>query len=638
MSQDMMQARSGSSLLSLSVGTVPAVKTGMTSDANPFASQLALMTAPIAATGGMAALASGAPVVADGGFAETLALANPVAPALSAAPVAGVASATLSAPAMTAALAIPAAAGPDDVQALPDDASPSQMIDALLNSGGGAPGAVSRPGTADTGSPAMDRPGLSKFAPQPLPALVDAAALTDAPALAEPHLAHARRTPKDDAPAVPAGDLAPVALPVPVVLPVPVETPVETPVAMPVAMSVPVQMPVPVASTAVPMDVSAPAPAPFRADADMIGSALVADPSAAGAAPTAKPLSEPIPGSISAPVTADPASGPASGPASAPATVAAPMPPRHQPQQPAAQAPVQVQDQISNQIADRVSGPIAPTILAAQPASILATTSVTGQVAARFTGQRLVAAATQAARPAQALGTVFDLADRAASSALNPGLADIAGRDTAPMDLTASAAVSFDTIPPSWAAALNAIAPAAGSLSQGLTAAGLSGAPGGAASAAAGLSAPLDTLSFDSAFIGNVETQIARVAGGGQLVRMQIMPEHLGRIDIEMLAGPERDHVRIVTEHNAVRDTLIHAQVRLEQDLRTNSQRNADISVELRQQSPGTQGGSAQQQQQRGQSGPDAGVPRDFAQRPSGIDSNLEPATAPRPRGNVRYA
>jgi flagellar hook-length control protein FliK len=121
------------------------------------------------------------------------------------------------------------------------------------------------------------------------------------------------------------------------------------------------------------------------------------------------------------------------------------------------------------------------------------------------------------------------------------------------------------------------------------------------------------------------------------MVRMQIMPEHLGRIDIEMLAGPERDHVRIVTEHNAVRDTLVHSQVRLEQDLRNQGQRNTEVTVELRQQSPGTQGGSAQQQ--RGQSGQDTGPGRDAIARQTASDTTAQSSTAQRrPRGDVRYA
>ena len=185
-----------------------------------------------------------------------------------------------------------------------------------------------------------------------------------------------------------------------------------------------------------------------------------------------------------------------------------------------------------------------------------------------------------------------------------------------------------EAVPPAWAAALNAVnAPvqqASGSV---------------APQAAAQAQLPVHNLAFDAGFVAGIESQIAKLADGGQMVKIQVMPEHLGRIDIEMLAGPDRDQVRIVTEHDAVRDTLVSSQHRLEQDLRSNGQRNAEVTVELRQQSPGTQNGSAQQQQQRGQSGAESASARDAAQRQPSADQTSDANPAPRrPRGNVRYA
>lgn len=232
-------------------------------------------------------------------------------------------------------------------------------------------------------------------------------------------------------------------------------------------------------------------------------------------------------------------------------------------------------------------------------------------------GQRAIQAASQATRPAQALGALFDLADPAAPAV------------PASSRLATPGGKSSEIIPPSWAAALNAVVPPAMDQTLQEIAAPLATGTADAAS--------LETLAFDADFVGSVETQIARVVGGGQMVRMQISPEHLGRIDIEMLAGPERDHVRITTEHDAVRDTLVQSQVRLEQDLRSSSQRNADVTVELRQQSPGAQGGSAQQQ--RGQSGQDAGSARDAVARQAAADVQTESTPAQRrQRSNVRYA
>ncbi|MFC3309520.1 flagellar hook-length control protein FliK [Blastomonas aquatica] len=275
------------------------------------------------------------------------------------------------------------------------------------------------------------------------------------------------------------------------------------------------------------------------------------------------------------------------------------------------------------------SQPHAGAALESQTAAIAVTAEATDPVATAeavqsgpvpLPVQRAVQSASQTARPAQALGALLDLADPVAESAPpTPVLETIAPKPV-------------DAVPPSWAAALNAVGSAgAGNTAQGLTAPVTTGsAPG----------AQLETLAFDSSFVGNIETQIARVAGGGQMVRMQMSPEHLGRIDIEMLAGPIRDQVRIVTEHDAVRDTLVQSQIRLEQDLRNNGNRNTDVTVELRQQSAGTStgmgGGSAQQ---RGQSGSDAGLTRDGNQRQAATDMTEESKTVLRRLSdNVRYA
>ena len=274
------------------------------------------------------------------------------------------------------------------------------------------------------------------------------------------------------------------------------------------------------------------------------------------------------------------------------------------PAQPAVQAQAAIQAQ-SAQVQSVPSGPALRTTAAGPRATFTP--------AAR----RVVDAAVQSARPAEALAAVFDRADLDIDPAASLARTDFA------------APSMMEAIPPSWAAALNAVS----SPSQQL--AGVA-APQASAQANA---TPMETLNFDAGFVANIETQIARVANGGQTVRMQIMPENLGRIDIEMLAGPERDQVRIVTEHDAVRDTLVSSQHRLEQDLRSNAQRPTEVTVELRQQSPGTQNGSAQQQQQRSQAGADTASARDAGQRQAAGDPAADAAPAARrPRGNVRYA
>lgn len=647
MSQDMMQALSGSSLLSLSVGTLPAVKSGMMLDANPFASQLALMTGPDALLGSPVSGDIGAPVVADAGFA--LALADAADGAAVAAQVA---------PSLTVPVA-PAASTAPDILALPDDASPSQIIEAVLNASkdAGVPAAAAAPAHAHAAAAGLNAlpqseaeqagPALHKVTPQAMPE----AAMIEDTATDQP-VARPRRAAKaDDAIALPT-DTAPVALPI-------ITPAAPTPV-RPEGFA-PENGTVRIAVSAAP---STPTQSLVAADPAKPGTAVPdmqpAPPQreTAPAAPIAQAQAAPLPGpepreaaasrSIEAPL---PVQAPATFAATETVSAAAATPasvdgnamqrvtePAPQTAAAAAQAPVPATPASQNLQATPAAGTadIAPV-----PAQASVTEPATGavlaqQVQAQMLGQpqraapaaqrsaisaegrQAIQAASKSARPAQALAALFDLADPAAQPA--PALSR--------RDATASA--SIDAVPPAWAAALNAVvSPMTSASLQGMTAPGTS---------AAGSPSALETLAFDAAFVANVETQIARVAGGGEMVRMQIMPEHLGRIDIEMLAGPDRDQVRIVTEHDAVRDTLVQSQVRLEQDLRNSGQRNTDVTVELRQQSPGTQGGSAQQQ--RGQSGTDAGQTRDGLQRPSQVAetaSDSKPAQR-RPRGNVRYA
>ncbi|WAC23186.1 flagellar hook-length control protein FliK [Blastomonas sp. SL216] len=282
-----------------------------------------------------------------------------------------------------------------------------------------------------------------------------------------------------------------------------------------------------------------------------------------------------------------------------------------------AQAQLQVQPAAPAQVPDAAeAAPMAMTAPAqAQTAAPAPRTSAT-RAPISAPARRMVEGAVQAPRPAEALSALFDLAD----PGIQPAISSLSAEQ--------GVVQSIEAVPPAWAAALNAVSP---QVQQPANV----GAPLGASNPA---QVPVQNLAFDAGFVAGIESQIARLADGGQMVKIQVMPEHLGRIDIEMLAGPERDQVRIVTEHDAVRDTLVSSQHRLEQDLRANGQRNAEVTVELRQQSPGTQNGSAQQQQ-RGQSGAESASARDAAQRATTSDGQADAAPAPRrPRGNVRYA
>ncbi len=766
MSQDMMQTLSGSSLLSLSIGTLPAVKSGMSLDANPFASQLALMSGTEASVAGMLAPAAVLPGAGEGAFAATLAdVAVPEQPSTLA--VDGAAN-ILPGAAATSIVPVPVAPAAPVVAPLPEEASASQLIEAALTGAATiAPAPVATPAQAkaptapatgpeapslplQTGAqtpvtvqplphaadvphlrnliradapmpiqaqlPAEAEPvaadGVSPAAPRPRSRaensdemiqletpIVQALPLAIAPVQAprpetpvtdlgttriaaeaapeaprQPAALHEAVGPVQPAARAPINDplataqaplgqaaaaaidpvalapLAPAPLAVPaeavaqVDQPISVETaapttlsaepphgrkarlaqapiePVQPAIVQPMPMAAVVDAPVvpaPVASEAVAAPIDTLAPRAARsAPAQQPGI-----PAPAAAAPQTGQLISPAPDQAAATLTAPAA--PLVQSVEQNVTAAAPTSPQGV-AQPASQVQAQAQAQIQPQ-------PAAPAQVAeaAEAAPMAMTAPAQAQTAAPASrtnatrapisapARRMVEGAVQSLRPAEALSALFDLAD--------PGI------QPAISSLNAEQGVgpSIEAVPPAWAAALNAVSP---QVQQPATV----GAPLGAANPA---QVPVHNLAFDAGFVAGIESQIARLADGGQMVKIQVMPEHLGRIDIEMLAGPERDQVRIVTEHDAVRDTLVSSQHRLEQDLRANGQRNAEVTVELRQQSPGTQNGSAQQQQQRGQSGAESASARDAAQRANTSDGQADAAPAPRrPRGNVRYA
>lgn len=318
---------------------------------------------------------------------------------------------------------------------------------------------------------------------------------------------------------------------------------------------------------------------------------------------------------IAAPIVATPSATPQS-PASdirnaAPVQAQVQVPTQPQPQQPVAPAPV-ADAAAAAKMAMTAPGQTQATTPATRPA----VTSATARAPIGAATRRTLDDAVASPRPVEARSAFVDLA--------NPAIQP----EASSLMIEPLPSLSTEAIPPAWAAALNAV-------NQPVQqTAGLA-----APLAAAQPQVPMHNLAFDAGFVAGIESQIAKLANGEQMVKIQVMPEHLGRIDIEMLAGPDRDQVRIVTEHDAVRDTLVSSQHRLEQDLRSNGQRNAEVTVELRQQSPGTQNGSAQQQQQRGQSGAESASARDAAQRSSAAEQNNDANPAPRrPRGNVRYA
>jgi len=772
MSQDMMQALSGSSLLSLSIGTLPAVKPGMNLDANPFASQLALMTGMDGSVAGMIAPVAVAQGAGEGAFATTLADLGEPAPV---APPSGepVRVTLPEAPRPAVALQAPV------IVALPEEASTSQLIEAALSGAATitkAPRAHDLPHTAPTVTLPMEgteaaalpekassQPALTvqplphasevphlrnlirADAPMPIRAQIQAEAETgaDIAAPATPVAVHLREhgesadkpvagetmplqapviavAPAAPRPEAPVTDLettgiaadasleAPRHAAAPKVADQPKAVPVAHSAAAPQVAATPLQPTNKAAAIVSPQIQSAqPMVDPAIAAQPQLAASLVAPnveaspvtPSAdiaqpepvasAGARPdptqqaphvrkakimreTVEPVQSHGPDAPIVQPIATAAAAPAAPVAAEPAAIAATSPA-------APQRTVTDRAPVSAPVSHAEPGaaPIAPRSLEAPVAAVAAqplaeAAPVVGETPAAGDGAPAAAPIEPRQQPTAPQVTVPTAtapdASRVAQAAPMPMVAPAQPQATRPQTSTPvrrtleavvptprsadlrsammeraemsiesatsslaaepAAPTVTEAVPPAWAAALNAVnAPvqqASGSV---------------APQAAAQAQLPVHNLAFDAGFVAGIESQIAKLADGGQMVKIQVMPEHLGRIDIEMLAGPDRDQVRIVTEHDAVRDTLVSSQHRLEQDLRSNGQRNAEVTVELRQQSPGTQNGSAQQQQQRGQSGAESASARDAAQRQPSADQTSDANPAPRrPRGNVRYA
>lgn len=764
MSQDMMQALSGSSLLSLSIGTLPAVKPGMNLDANPFASQLALMTGTDGSVAGMIAPVAVAQGAGEGAFAATLADLGEPAPV---APPSGEPVRVTLSEATRPAVALQAPV----VVAVPEEASASQLIEAALSGAATitqAPRAHDLPHTAPTVTLPMEGTEAEALAEQtgaqpaltvqPLPHASEVPHLrnlirADAPMPIRAQIQAEAETGTDiAAPATPvavrlrehgesadkpvAGDTMPLQAPVIAVAPAAPrpEAPVtdlettgiaadasleaprdaaaskvaDQPKAVPVAhsaaapqvaatplqpadkaaaiVSPQVQSAQPMVDPAVAMQpqlaVSLVTPtveaSPVTPSADIAqpepAASEVARPDPTQQAPHARkarimretvepvqshgpgaPIVQPIVTEAAAPaapiaprwletppaaqpvmaqapvaaVAAQPVAeaGPMVGealtvgdgaPAAAAQLLAAGKPATARPL-PNAAAPIEPRQQpIAPQVT--VSTAIAPDASRVAQAAPMAMAAPAQPQASRPQTSTPVRRALDAVVPTPRSTDLRSAMMERAELSVESATSSLAAEPAAPM--------VTEAVPPAWAAALNAVNAPVQQASGAV-----------APQAAAQAQLPVHNLAFDAGFVAGIESQIAKLADGGQMVKIQVMPEHLGRIDIEMLAGPDRDQVRIVTEHDAVRDTLVSSQHRLEQDLRSNGQRNAEVTVELRQQSPGTQNGSAQQQQQRGQSGAESASARDAAQRQPSADQTSDANPAPRrPRGNIRYA
>lgn len=127
--------------------------------------------------------------------------------------------------------------------------------------------------------------------------------------------------------------------------------------------------------------------------------------------------------------------------------------------------------------------------------------------------------------------------------------------------------------------------------------------PAAAATTALAAAAPVATiaervldLSSDDAWIEQLAADIAATKSASGDISFRLMPRHLGRLDVSMMAGDEGVSVKLDTQHEATATIVTAAQTRLADDLRQQGVRVADTQVTC---TPNETGRQSQQGQGR---------------------------------------
>ena len=102
------------------------------------------------------------------------------------------------------------------------------------------------------------------------------------------------------------------------------------------------------------------------------------------------------------------------------------------------------------------------------------------------------------------------------------------------------------------------------------------------ASAVGEPSLPLLNLGDDNRWIASLAQDIAALQGDDGLLQFQLLPRHLGRIEVSVQTGADGVSVRVAAENAAAQSVLMAAQTRLVDDLRNNGVRivAADIGMQ----------------------------------------------------------
>jgi len=112
-----------------------------------------------------------------------------------------------------------------------------------------------------------------------------------------------------------------------------------------------------------------------------------------------------------------------------------------------------------------------------------------------------------------------------------------------------------------------------------LPAAAPAATPLGAPATVATIAERVLDLTSDDAWIDQLASDIAATKSASNEVSFRLMPRHLGRLDVSMLAGDDGVSLKLDTQHEATATIVTAAQVRLVDDLRQQGVRIADTQV-----------------------------------------------------------
>ncbi|MEO1045867.1 MAG: flagellar hook-length control protein FliK [Pseudomonadota bacterium] len=86
-------------------------------------------------------------------------------------------------------------------------------------------------------------------------------------------------------------------------------------------------------------------------------------------------------------------------------------------------------------------------------------------------------------------------------------------------------------------------------------------------------------VALDSQFADRIAREIAMISKTAQGISLQVTPERLGTINIEIMPGDNGDTVRLTAEDAEVRQIILQTQSRIEQDMRQSGQKIASFEV-----------------------------------------------------------